>query len=857
MQKKRGRSTPDTPSSAEIESPLMWPKIPTASTMRRILGSLLWIVALALFATGCSTWSYLAYRISPDYPEDETAKLNLPGLEAPVRVYLDDLGVPHIEAENEPDLVRAVGFLHGRARFFQMDTVRRYARGRLSELVGEQQVMFGSTVTLDETMRSWGFDEATRAEVVQLDDEVKQLMTAYVEGVNTALERFEPIEYRLLRVRPEPWTIADSLAVGHLVAWGITHNWQQEVCRLLLALHGGHERAEQILPPRPWPGDPSLTAKGEARPLPPSVAPELEDLFPARPWSGAKVKAHVRASIPSMALPKFEGASNGWVLGGELSSSGMPLLMGDPHLPHMLPSRVFQQHLRCPGLDVIGATMPGIPYVVFGHNEKVAWTITSAMADVLDLYVERPDPNRIDRVLGPGGPEPLVTKSVVVRILEGSKFREHTTRIRHTPRGPLLNDMYPDLLPEEAPLVSIHGIPTVAASTMRSLRLANRAGNVRQLREAMIGLQCPIVSVVAADTSGDIALFASGTVPVREYHRGTFPAPGWLDKYQWKRLASPDDIPFSTGAGRDYFVNTNNLMIDPARTPVLFQIDSAPSYRRDRVVELIRATDKHTFESNAQIQGDVLLLRAKHIVPVMLEDLRGLQNKTAIEEQALEILSKWDYRADADSTACAIFFSLYRESIIIAIQDEVDENSLKYLLNFRYFTNGVDLWFDDPSHPVWDDRSTGKLETRADVVRSAFLCGLSWLRMTLGDNLQAWKWGKLHALHIQHTLGSKVNSFNLPNWRAPGASSSVWKAHFDMGQSDYPFRSMYGPVLRMIVDLADIDHAQWIIDTGSSGWPHSPHYGDQHELWRRVEFAPMISDWNQIKENAIGVLSLR
>lgn len=645
------------------------------------------------------------------------------------------------------------------------------------------------------------------------------------------------------------------MAVGHLIAWGITHNWQQEVCRLLLALHGGHERAERILPPRPWPGDPSLTAEGEPRPLPPSVAPELENMFPARPWSGTDVKAHVRASIPSMVLPMFEGASNGWVLGGELSNSGMPLLMGDPHLPHMLPSVVFQQHLSCPGLDVIGATAPGIPYVIFGHNEKVAWTITAAMADVLDLYIERPDPKNIDRVVGPGGSEPLIIKSVVVRIREGSKFREQTTRIRHTPRGPLLNDMYPDLLPEGAPLVSIHGIPSVIASTLRSLRLANKAGSVRQLREAMIDFQCPIASVAAADTSGDIALFASGTVPVREHHRGTFPAPGWLDKYQWKRQALPDDIPFSTGAGRDYFVNTNNLMIDPARAPILFQIDSAPSYRRDRIVEMIEATEKHTVASNARIQGDTVLIRARRIVPLLLEDLQG---QTPLESKALELLADWDYRAEVNSAACSIFFAIYREAILGAISDEADENSVHFLVSFRYFTNGVDLWFQDPQHPVWDDRSTEKQETRSEIVRPAFVRALHWLQEAFGDsNPATWYWGELHTLQPQHAFGTKVHSFNLPSRGTPGASNSVWPGGFDMGQPDHPFHSSYGPVLRIIVDLADIKHARWVIDTGSSGWPHSPHYGDQHELWKRIESAPMISDWDQIKKDAVGVLTLR
>lgn len=836
----------------------MWPKIPIDSTMGRIFGSSLCIAALVLFATGCSTWSYLTYRISPDYPKDETATLDLSGLQAPVRVYLDDLGVPHIEAENELDLVRAVGFLHGRARFFQMDTVRRYARGRLSELVGEQQAMLGSTVTLDTSMRSWGFDEATQAEVDQLDGEFKELMTAYVEGVNTALERFEPIEYGLLRVKPKPWTIADSFAVGHIVAWGITHNWQQEACRLLLALQVGHERAERIYPSEPWPGDASLQAEGKRRMLPPSVAPELEEMFPERPYVEPRGQTQVTQAPITMALPEFEGASNGWVLGGERTISGMPMVVGDPHLPHMLPSIVFQQHLRCPGLDVIGMTVPGIPYVLFGHNRDVAWTITAAMADVLDLYIERPMPGNAGQVLGPEGPQPLEAKDVVVRIRQGSLFREKTVRIRRTPRGPLLNDMYPDLLPKGAPLVSVHGIAPATGGTLLGLRRANGAGNVQAFREAMMDVVTPISAVSAADTKGNIALFATGSVPVRKHHRGTFPAPAWIERYRWTEWAPPKDVPHTFRTGRAFLVNTNNLMIDPSRGPLIFHVDSAPSYRRDRIVEMIEATDRHTFESNARIQGDVLLLRAKRILPAMLEDLRGLQNKTPIQEQAMKLLSDWDYRADADSAACAIFFAVYRETIIGAIRDEVNESSLTFLLSFRYFTNGVDLWFDDPNHPVWDDRSTGKLETRADVVRPAFYRGLRWLSAKLGgDKIQRWNWGELHALHIQHSLGSKVDSFNLPGWQAPGASASVWKAGFDMGQGDHPFRSAYGPVLRMIVDLADINHARWVIDTGSSGWPHSPHYGDQHELWRRVEFAPMISDWDQIKKNAVGVLTLR
>jgi penicillin amidase len=170
----------------------------------------------------------------------------------------------------------------------------------------------------------------------------------------------------------------------------------------------------------------------------------------------------------------------------------------------------------------------------------------------------------------------------------------------------------------------------------------------------------------------------------------------------------------------------------------------------------------------------------------------------------------------------------------------------------------VDLWFDDPEHPVWNDRSTSERETRAEIVRPAFVRALRWLQEELGgSDPTAWHWGELHTLQSQHALGSKLDAFNLPSRMAPGASASVWKAHFDLGRSDHPYRCLYGPVLRMIVDLADIEHAFWTIDTGSSGWPGSPHYGNQHELWWSTKHAPMVSNWKEVKRDAVAVLTLR
>ena len=817
-----------------------------------------YFLTLVLFTSGCATWSYLGYKISPDYPKEETEMLDLPGLSEPVTVTFDQQGVPHVVAQSELDLLRTVGFLHGRSRFFQMDTIRRYAQGRLSELVGIQKVILGTTVDLDMSMRSWGFDRLCREEVKALDPESKKLMTAYVEGVNAALERYEPIEYSLLRVKPKPWSIADSFSVGYMIAWGITHNWRHEACRLILALQVGWERAEKILPPEPWPGEVSIKDVGEPTPLPPSVAPELHDLFPERNHITQEHTQHMSAVDRIVVrIPDFDGASNGWVLGGGRTNSGKPMVVGDPHLPHTVPSIFFQQHLKSPGMDVIGVTIPGIPYVLIGHNRQVAWTLTSAVADVIDLYIEKKDPEDPQKVIGPSGPEPLSHDVDTIFIKEGTGYRERKVNIRCTPRGPLLNDVLPELLPKHSPLVSIHGMPLRAVSSIRSLRRAGFAGNVNEFREAMMGFVSPINTVAAADKSGDIILFSTGSVPIRRHHRGTFPAPAWSEKYQWKETATTDQMPLAISSGNNYFVHTNNLMTYPGKQPIIFQIDSAPSYRRDRIVELIEATDRHSFETNAKIQSDVLLLRAKRVLPQMLKDLEKLKQPTQLMKQALLTMHEWDYYAEADSTATAVFFATYRSSIIGALEDEIDEKGMDFLLSFRYFTNAVDLWFDDPDHPVWDNRLTEDQEKRSDVVCAAFRKAILWLDKRLGGDPKKWHWGELHDLRMDHTLGSKVDSFNLKRWHAPGSSATVWKAHFDMSNSKHPFRNKYGPVLRFIVDLDEVDHAWWVVDTGTSGWPYSPHYDDQYELWKQVKYTPMVMNWKEIRRSAKGVLTLK
>jgi penicillin amidase len=812
-------------------------------------------IALLWLISGCAFFSYLGYRVSPSYPKDESQLLSLPGLRQDVNVYIDAWGIPHIEAEEEEDLLRATGFMHGRNRFFQMDVLRRVARGRLSELVGSQPWPPETTVELDIAMRGWGLERKAKEDAARLRPGSLRLMKAYVAGVNRALALYPPVEYEVLRVDPMPWAVEDSFAVGRLLIWIITQNWQQETSRLLLALEGGVDRAEKIYPSSPWPGPTSLEVHGAPKELPPAVVPEIKGLFPLDP---VPLKEAGNEMGSFQVLSWLGPASNSWIVGGARTASGSPLLANDPHLPHLLPSIMFQQHLRCKDLDVIGATVPGIPYVFTGHNNRVAWGITSAAFDAADLYIEKLGPEDPVTVAGPAGPEPLITEELVVRVRDGISMSEITHTLRRTKRGPLLNDIYPSLLPEGAPLISIRWIAEGASGgfIIQNLADINRASTVADLKAALGELKVPLNAVVAADVDGDVALFATGAVPIRMSHRGTFPVPAWVSAYAWSGEIQGLNLPASTDRP-DYFAHGNNIMADSRFLLPFVQVDSAPSYRFERIVELLRESEGHTKESTAKIQADTYSLRGQRVCPFFIRDIEGLSDKSPLEEVAFRLLRDWDYSAHAASQGAVVFFAIYQEMLRGALSDELDSEGLRFLLAERFIIKVSDLWIPDADHVVWDDRATPSVEGRPEVVRRAFRGAVTWLSENLNADPQRWSWGAVHRLKPTHFLGSSLGAFNLESFGAPGETASVWKGHFDASDEERPFSVTAGPVYRMIVDLADLDHAWWIIDTGASGWPLSLHYGDQYDLWRRGDYIPMVMDWQEIRDTAIAELQLR
>jgi len=802
----------------------------------------------------------LFYRISPSHPVNRDESFRLERLGADVDVYFDDYGIPHIEAANAIDLARAVGFVQSRYRFFQLDVLRRFGQGRISELVGEQKILFSTTVEFDLAMRGWGLEQRSRIDPDQIPDFDLEVIRAFSDGVNQALDRYPPVEYAILGVAPEPWTPSDCLMVALVQSWSVTHNWEQEAVRLSLALHLGLENAEAIYPNHPIGGSPTIATSGERKGLPPAIAPEIVDLFP--PGPDLEAIARAKREPGGFALGSLAelrpSASNAWVVAGQRSRSGMPILSNDMHLSHMLPSLLFLQHIKTPHLDAVGVTMPGLPFLVGGHNGRIAWGSTSAVADVVDLVVEREDPQRDGFVLNETRDCRLEENEVSIRVRDGDDFEERSFPLRRTCNGPLLNDMYPETLPEGSPLVSIRWELPDVHSSIGNLHRANRSATLEELRDTLMKIPSPVQNIMAADTEGHIAFFSTGSVPVRSHHRGTFAAPGWLARYEWAGWTGEQDMPRLHDPESGYIANTNNKVVSPYHHRPLFHVDSAPSYRYDRAVERILAIDRHDRESIGNIQLDSKTLRARVVLPHILEELEKDSKLTEIEKEAVAELREWDHFTDPDSVGATLFYSVYRRAIVRALDNKVSDSVMHVFLKQRYSTNVADLWFEDENHVVWDDVSTEQKEDRGVAVREAFRDVVAKLRSELGGDVGEWRWGIYHFHHPRHLFGGSIvlDFMNLEKLEMPGGLDSVWKAHFNLDASGEPFKVVAGPAFRFVVDLASVEDAEFVIDTGESGWPLSPHYGDMYERWVRGELVPMRYDWERIRRENRAHLKL-
>jgi penicillin amidase len=792
--------------------------------MKKILRA---FVALALLLALIAVAGYAWLRQS--LPQLD-GTLALSGLKAPVEIVRDRYGVPHIYAGSVEDAYFALGFVHAQDRLWQMEMNRRIGSGRMSEVLG------AATLDADKFLRTLGVHRVAEATLESLSPKARSQLDAYAAGVNAFLaQRSGPLppEFLLTGVKPEPWQSADSVAWIKMMAWDLGANWRTELLRLRLSKKLSAAQIGEFLPP--YPGDAPLAIADYAA------------LY--RQLDASKLAALVLPGLTE------DGASNNWVVAGSRTASGKPLLANDPHLGLAAPAIWYFAHLSAPGFEVMGATLPGVPGVVLGHNRHIAWGFTNTGPDVQDLYIERVD--GAGQVLAPQGWQQLATHSEVIKV-KGQP--DVTLTVRASRHGPLISDVFKpaaEALPQDFALAFAW---TALREDDLSVQAAGRfatANNWNEFLAAARDFHSPQQNMVYADTDGNIGYIAPGRVPVRKPDndlKGQAPAPGWDAKYDWDGFIPFAELPQSYNPASGDIVTANHKIV-PDSYPHYLTSEWVLPYRAERIKQLLDATTKHTLQSFAKIQADTVSLQVREILPLLLKT----KATDADAQQVLRQLGQWDANMAVEGAEPLIVSAWLRELGRLIYADELGdmfEAEWAHRADFMYHvladTGGQGHWCDDVNTPA--------KETCADLLPRALDLALADLKRRYGDDPKRWRWGEAHfALSEHRPFGRQAQLAKFFDIRvpSPGDTYTINVGRNSLANESAPFASRHAASLRAIYDLADLDKSVYIHSTGQSGNLLSPLYKNFAERWARVEYIPMSMKRSDALAGSLGTLKLQ
>ena len=750
-------------------------------------------------------------------------ELELAGLEAQVEVLRDAHGIPHIFANSERDAQFALGFVHAQDRLWQMEMNRRIGSGRMAEALGP------AALDTDRFLRALGIRRVAAANVRALDADSRSLLTAYAAGVNAFLEQKPvlPPEFWLLRVTPEPWNEVDSAAWAKMMAWDLGGNWRSELLRLQLASRLPTAAIQEFLPP--YPGDPS---------------PELPDL---RQFYGVLEKEP--AQVSTLDMP---GASNSWAVSGARTMSGKPLLANDPHLGLTAPNVWYFAHLHAPGLNAIGATLPGVPGIVIGRNSRIAWSATNTGPDVQDLYLERLD--GAGGYLAPDGPRAFTVVRERIRVKGADDVLLNVRISRH---GPVISDVLQsalDATPRGHALAFAWTALDEDDQTLGALLRLGRASSWPEFIDATRGLQAPQQNLSYADVDGNIGLIAPGRIPVRKPENrlhGLAPAPGWDKRYDWAGFIPFDELPRAFNPPNGRIVTANQKIVPPGYRHHITSEWDAP-YRARRIDELLDQVQKHDRATFSRMQADVVSLAARELLPRMV----AIQGRSLEATEVLKWLAAWDGAMSPDRREPLIFQAWWREFARALYADELGTSFRGQWRSRALFIDGV----LDGQGRWCDDVRTPRSETCDELLAGSLEKALADLRKRYGDDPARWKWGEAHEARLRHrplSRSSWLRRYFDVTVPSGGDDYTINRGQMDWGDEAAPFENRHASSLRAIYDLADPEASLFIHPGGQSGNPLSRRYRDFAPLWARGDYVAMITDRAKLQAGGVQRLVLK
>ncbi len=835
-------------------------------TVRKVaIGLLIFFLALSVLLL-----ILIPYNIIRSFPKTD-GEIQLAGLEAPVEVYRDSYGIPHIYASTADDLFMTQGYVHAQDRFWQMDFWRHIGSGRLAELLGD------SLVETDQILRTLGFAQIAKEEYETYDPTSKAILEAYARGVNAYLAERQgadlSLEYLVLKMinpdyQPEPWQPLHSITWGKVMAWDLGGNMDDEIEMATLLKDLTPEQAAELVPPYPIDK--------------PVIVPnyQISGQIASQTVAGSRQLHYLSILSPLLeglsfkldSLDKIVGSrgigigSNSWVVSGELTESGKPLFANDPHLAAQMPAIWYEVGLHCNlksevcPYEVTGFSFAGVPGVILGHNDRIAWGFTNTGPDVQDLYIEKINPENPNQYEVNGQWVDMELVEETIKVAGGEKVN---LTVRNTRHGPIISDTtylaedFEETVGIELPsnyALALRWTALEPNHIFRAIWRFNRAANWEDFREGAREFAAPAQNLLYADVDGNIGYQMPGVIPIRAKGDGSLPVPGWTDEFEWTGYIPFDELPYSFNPPEGYIVTANNSVVDP-NYPYLIAPVFAYGYRAQRIVDMIEnAPGLIDIEYIQKMQGDNKDLNAENLVPILLQVPVGVEN-----EEYLQLLEDWDYQAHMNSPAAALFEVFWKNLMAITFQDLLSEETLP-TGDSRWFEVFADL-VEQPDSSWWDIPSTTPIETRDFIFSMAFSAALEEIKDTLGENPDQWSWGDLHTLTlINPSMGSTGYSFidalfNRGKYRTSGGSGIVnatgWEA---TEESPYEVRSL--PSMRTIVDFSDLANSFAIHTTGQSGHAFHGNYVDMTDAWRNIQYHEMLWEDEQIESGAESILLL-
>lgn len=811
-----------------------------------------------IFSLAVLVVSFLAFVIfiaTKSHPE-VSGTVEVPNLRDSVSINRNTYGIPHIIGQSDADVFFGIGYAHAQDRLWQMDIARRAGQGRLSQLFGRR------TLDIDMFLRSLGIRRTAAKLYRAITDDSRLALDAYANGVNAYIEQNVsrlPFEFDALDYRPDPWTAEDCLIVARMMAWEMNMSFWSDAAFGDIAATIGPERAQQLVPSYPSTAPTVMNDQKKAVPrdttAPAQTAPAPPSAFLRRNTALPEGSEEAFQALLSMQQRVYtflqsDGSSRGsncWAIHKNRREKSGVVLANDPHLTLTAPPRWYEAHLTSPTMNVVGLTIPGLPFVVVGRNDNIAWGITNMMVDDCDYFIEKIDSTNKRKYILPSGASRAFT--VVRDTILVKDSSEAIIDFRYTERSAVISDAHPYLHPDK--VFKKNGLNRPAkkdffqqyvlsyswtghdmSDEILAMYRLQKAKNWEQFLRAVNIFTVPGLNFTYADENGNIGVAPSGSIPERgPLCDPNFPNPGWEAASQWQGRNAPSTLPRLYNPANGFVMSANNK----TATSLPFHVSSLwePASRVVRINELLSSYEEFSFQEAAIMQTDVISPHAQAVLDVALPSLLHRRSwMDSVEMRSVDTLSHWNYLLEVNDPNAALYSVFLERLTRNTFEDELGE---PLFLEYAFIASiplrrTLEMLQEDSSNVWFNDVRTSKYETRDDIIFRSFREAVRLLRTKFSPNPTAWQYGNIHQLTIPHILGEvkpmdKV--VNIGPFPIGGDVTTINNAEWKFEQ---PFKPVLGPSMRFVCDMED-SVVHLILPGGNSGQPLSAHYANQVQLW--------------------------